>query len=96
MSEQKISNSFGKQTRREFVATASAIAASAAAASVPGSALAAKNKGGTLRFSTRADARGLDPQRNIIYYVSHPLAATSGGLLDIDANMDIVPAIGEE
>ncbi|MFP6774723.1 MAG: ABC transporter substrate-binding protein [Alphaproteobacteria bacterium] len=100
MSEQKISNSFGKQTRREFLATttasAGAAAAAAAMASMPGSALAAKKKGGTLRFSTRSDARGLDPQRNVIYYVSHPLAATSGGLLDIDANMDIVPAIGEE
>jgi peptide/nickel transport system substrate-binding protein len=99
MPEKKISNSFGKQTRREFLATTSAgmaAAAAAAATSMPGAALAAKKKGGTLRFSTRSDSRGLDPQRNIIYYVSHPLAATSGGLLDIDANMDIVPAIGEE
>ena len=99
MTKLKISNSFGQQTRREFLATTSAGMAAAAAAamtSMPGSALAAKKKGGTLRFSTRSDSRGLDPQRNIIYYVSHPLAATSGGLLDIDKNMDIVPAIGEE
>jgi peptide/nickel transport system substrate-binding protein len=99
MPKLKISNSFGKQTRREFLATTSVgmvAAAAAAMTSMPGSALAAKKKGGTLRFSTRADARGLDPQRNVIYYVSHPLAATSGGLLDIDVNMDIVPAIGEE
>jgi peptide/nickel transport system substrate-binding protein len=97
MSEQKISNSFGKQTRRDFLATAAAAGvAGAAVASVPGAAFAAKHKGGTLRFSTRSDSRGLDPHRNVIYYVSHPLAATSGGLLDIDKNMDIVPAIGEE
>ncbi|HJM92752.1 MAG: ABC transporter substrate-binding protein [Alphaproteobacteria bacterium] len=100
MSKFKISNSFGQQTRREFLATSSAgmtaAAAAAATASMPTSAFAAKKKGGTLRFSTRSDARGLDPQRNVIYYVSHPLAATSGGLLDINQNMDIVPAIGTE
>ena len=93
MSEQKISNSFGKQTRREFLATA---AAGAAAISMPGAALAAPKRGGTLKFATRVDGRGLDPHRNIIYYVSNPLAATTQGLLDLNTKMEIVPGIGSE
>jgi peptide/nickel transport system substrate-binding protein len=95
MSEQKISNTFGKQNRREFLAT-SAAAAGAAAIGLPGKAKAANKRGGTLRFSTRSDSRGLDPHRNIIYYVSHPLAGTSQGLLDLNTDMEIVPGIGEE
>ncbi len=95
MSKQKIGNTFGKQTRRDFLATAGA-AAGAAALWTPQSALAAPKRGGTLRFSTRSDSRGLDPHRNIIYYVSHPLAGISQGLLDLDLNMEIVPGIGEE
>ena len=83
MSEKKLSNTFGKQSRREFLASTTAgvaAAASAAAmASMPGTALAAPKRGGTLRFATRVDGRGLDPHRNIIYYVSNPLAATTQG-----------------
>ncbi|MDP6567574.1 MAG: ABC transporter substrate-binding protein [Alphaproteobacteria bacterium] len=84
------------QTRREFLATTAAAAGAAAAASVPGAAVAAPKRGGTLRFATRVDGRGLDPHRNIIYYVSNPLAATTQGLLDLNTNMEIVPGIGEE
>ena len=64
----------------------------------PGIANAAKRhpkRGGTVRFATRSDARGLDPHRNILYYVSSPLAATTNGLLDFDANMNIKPGIAE-
>ena len=84
------------QTRREFMATTAAgAAAGAAAMTVPGAAKAQK-KGGVLRFSTRSDSRGLDPHRNIIYYVSHPLAGISHGLLDLNQKMEIVPGIGTE
>ncbi|MEZ5856366.1 MAG: ABC transporter substrate-binding protein [Hyphomicrobiaceae bacterium] len=34
---------------------------------------------------------GPDPQRNLVYYVSDPLAATTQGLVDLDKNMNIVP-----
>ena len=95
MSEQKPSNTFGNQTRREFVAT-SAAAAGVAAVGMPGAAQAAPKRGGTLKFATRVDGRGLDPHRNIIYYVSNPLAATTQGLLDLNKDMEIVPGIGEE
>ena len=64
----------------------------------PGIANAAKRhpkRGGTVCFATRSDARGLDPHRNILYYVSSPLAATTNGLLDFDANMNIKPGIAE-
>ncbi len=93
MAERK-NGSFPEQNRREFLATAGA-AAGVAAMGMPTSATAAK-KGGTLRFSTRADSRGLDPQRNIMYYVSHPLAATTQGLLDLNKDMEIVPGVAEE
>src|SRR5262249_54445628 len=53
-------------------------------------------RGGTLRFATRADAAGLDPHRNIIYLVSHPLAATTQGLLDLDLKSEPVAGIATE
>jgi peptide/nickel transport system substrate-binding protein len=87
------------QTRREFLATTGAVAGAAALSGMPGAAKAAKRnpkRGGTLRFATRSDARGLDPQRNIMYYVSSPLAATTQGLLDLSADMKPVPGIATE
>ena len=74
------------------------MAGAAAMGMDPGIANAAKRhpkRGGTVRFATRSDARGLDPHRNILYYVSSPLAATTNGLLDFDANMNIKPGIAE-
>jgi peptide/nickel transport system substrate-binding protein len=87
------------QTRREFLATTGAVAGAAAVSSVAGKAQAAKRntkRGGTLRFATRSDARGLDPQRNIMYYVSSPLAATTQGLLDLSSDMKPVPGVASE
>jgi len=88
------------RTRREFLATTGGVAAGAAMGMSPLGAQAMgkrdPNKGGTLRFATRVDGRGLDTHRNIIYYVSNPLAAITGGLLDLNKNMEIVPAIAEE
>lgn len=89
----------GQQTRREFLATTTAVAGAAALGLSPQQAAAAKRhpqRGGTVRFATRADSAGLDPHRNIIYYVSTPLAGTSQGLLDIDGNMDVVPGVATE
>lgn len=94
MPDRKQSKVFA-QTRRQFMATTAAVAGTAALG-LPGSAMAAPKRGGTLRFATRSDARGLDPHRNIIYYVSHPLAATTQGLLDLNQKMEIVPGIATE
>ncbi|MCA8927949.1 MAG: ABC transporter substrate-binding protein [Alphaproteobacteria bacterium] len=85
----------GGLNRREFMAATAA--AGAMAAGMPGIARADMPKrGGVLRYATRVDGRGLDPQRNIIYYVSNPLAPTTQGLLDINQKMEIVPGIAEE
>ena len=50
-------------------------------------------KGGTVRFATRSDAQGLDPHRNIMYYVSYPLALTTQGLLDLNPQLEPSPGI---
>nr|MCH9671211.1 ABC transporter substrate-binding protein [Gammaproteobacteria bacterium] len=82
------------QTRRDFLATTGAVAATAALG-ISGQAKAAKKKGGTLRFSTRVDGRGLDTHRNIIYYVSNPLTPITQGLIDLNDKMELVPGIAE-
>lgn len=87
-------------TRRQFLGAAGAVAG-AAAMGVSPKAEAAKrhpSRGGTVRFATRADSRGLDMHRNFYYYVSHPLAGTSMGLMDLNVNMEPVPglAVGSE
>ncbi len=86
-------------SRREFMAGTGSILAGAAAAGLAGPAEAAKRhpkRGGTLRFATQADSLGLDPHRNVIYLVSHPLAATTQGLLDLDVKSSPVPGIATE
>lgn len=87
-------------TRRQFLGAAGAVAG-AATLGVSTKADAAKrhpSRGGTVRFATRADSRGLDMHRNYYYYVSHPLAATSMGLMDLNVKMEPVPgiAVGHE
>ena len=88
-----------RQTRREFLATTTALAG-ATALGLPGVASAAPkrnpSRGGTIQFATRSDTRGLDTHRNFIYYVSSPLAATTGGLLDINEKMEPSPGMAEE
>lgn len=88
-----------ESTRREFL-TATTALAGAAFAGLPGVARAERKRnpkrGGTVRFGTRDDSVGLDTHRNFIYYVSQPMAGTTGGLLDFDAGMNIVPAIAKE
>lgn len=88
----------GGATRREFLAGSAGVAATAAigTSGLSSPAAAMPKRGGTLRFATRVDGRGLDPHRNIIYYVSNPLAATTQGLLDLNQKMEIVPGIAQE
>ncbi len=86
-------------SRRAFLATTSGALAGAAAGGLVRQAEASKRRpqrGGTLRFGTRSDAAGLDPHRNIMQLVSHPLAATTQGLLDLDLHSEPVPGIAAE
>jgi peptide/nickel transport system substrate-binding protein len=92
----------GQQTglsRREFLAGTSGALAGAAALGFAGKAQAGEpkpGKGGTLRIATRDDALGLDPHRNIMYYVSYPIAYTTMGLLDLNLKLEPSPGIATE
>jgi peptide/nickel transport system substrate-binding protein len=86
-------------SRREFLATTGGAVAGAAALGLVGPTEAGKRhptRGGTLRFAMRADARGLDPNRNTYYLVSVPLAAMSQGLMDLNLKSEPVPGVAEE
>jgi peptide/nickel transport system substrate-binding protein len=86
-----------EHTRREFLATTTALAG-AAMVGLPREAVAKRHpkRGGTLRFGMRDDSVGLDTHRNFIYFVSQPMAALTGGLLDFDAKMNPVAAVATE
>ena len=88
-----------ESTRREFLTATTALAGTALAG-LPGVARAERKRkparGGTVRFGTRDDSVGLDTHRNFIYFVSQPLAGTTGGLLDFDDRMELKPAIATE
>ena len=86
-------------SRRNFLATTSGAIAGAAAAGMVGQAQAGEakpGKGGTVRFATRSDAVGLDPHRNVMYYVSFPIALTTQGLLDLNPKLEPSPGVAEE
>ena len=88
-------------SRREFLATTGGAVAGAAALGLAGQAEAASHadkpkRGGTVRFATRSDARGLDPHRNIMYYVSYPIALITQGLLDLNQKLEPSPGIATE
>lgn len=83
-------------SRRALLKGSALALTAAAAAALPATAVANPKRGGILRFATRSEARGLDPHRNLIYYVSQPMAATSQGLLDLAPNMEPAPGIAEE
>ncbi len=86
-------------SRRGFLAGTGGAMAGAAAFSLTGKAEAGEPKpgrGGTIRFATRSDATGLDPHRNIMYYVSFPIALTTQGLVDLNAKLEPVPGIASE
>ena len=88
-----------ESTRREFLASTTALAG-AAMVGLPGEATAAAKRhpkrGGTLRFGMRDDSVGLDTHRNFIYFVSQPLAGITGGLLDFNSKMEPVAGIATE
>ena len=83
----------GGLNRRQFLAATAA--AGAMATGFPGAARAMPKRGGTLRYASRADGRGLDPHRNFVYYVSNPMALTTMGLMDLDKSMAVVPGVAE-
>ncbi len=86
-------------SRRAFLAGTGGALAGAAALGLAGKAEAGEPKpgrGGTVRFATRSDARGLDQHRNSMYYVSYPLALTTQGLLDLNTKLEPVPGIATE
>src|SRR5262245_7030075 len=88
----------GPESRRVEFLTGTTALAGTALDDVPGSAWAGKKhpkRGGTLRFGTREDTIGLDTHRNIIYFVSTPLTAITGGLVDFDDKMQPKPAVAE-
>jgi hypothetical protein len=81
--------------RRAFLAATGGALAGAAALGLAGRADADEPKpgrGGTLRIATRSDAIGLDSHRNLMYYVSFPIAYTTQGLLDL--NLKLEPSTG--
>ena len=86
-------------SRREFLATTGGAVAGAAALGAVGQAEAGEpkpGKGGSLRYATRSDAAGLDPHRNVMYYVSFPIALITQGLLDLNQKLEPVPGIATE
>lgn len=86
-------------SRRSFLATTGGALAGAAAMGLSGKAEAGEpkpGKGGTVRFATRSDALGLDPHRNVMYYVSYPIALTTQGLLDLNPKLEPSPGIATE
>lgn len=86
-------------SRRDFLVTTGGTIAGAAAAGMVGQAEAASHKpkkGGTVRFATRSDAVGLDPHRNVMYYISFPIALTTQGLLDLNQKLEPSTGIAEE
>ncbi len=86
-------------SRRAFLASTGGTLVGAAALGLAGPAEAGMrhpSRGGTLRFAMRSDSQGLDPHRNIMYLVSHPLGATVQGLLDLNLKLEPSPGIGTE
>ncbi len=85
-----------EMSRRSFLTTTGGVLAGAAAMGLAGKAEAGEpkpGKGGTVRFATRSDAQGLDPHRNVMYYVSFPIALTTQGLLDLNTKLEPSPGI---
>ena len=86
-------------SRRELLAATGGTVAGAAALGLVGQAKAGEPKpgrGGTLRVATRSDAIALDPHRNVMYYVSFPIAWTTMGLLDLNPKLEPVSGVATE
>src|SRR5712691_1919393 len=85
--------------RRAFLAATGGVLAGTAALGLVGPAAAGQRhpqRGGVLRFATRAEAAGLDPHRYLFSPVSVPLTATMQGLLDLNLYAEPVPGIAAE
>ena len=95
---QEVNGTGQELSRREFLATTGGALAGAAALGLAGQAAAQDKpkRGGTIRFATRSDAQGLDPHRNVMYYVSFPIALTTQGLLDLNPALEPSPGIATE
>ncbi len=87
-----------RHTRRDFIASTAALAGAAAIAGPAAAQQPARRskRGGTLRFGTRDDTIALDSHRQVQYFTSHPTAATTGGLLDFNGEMEPVAGIATE
>lgn len=85
-------------SRRTFLATGAVLAGTATLGLVGQADTSRRHpqRGGILRFATRADAAGLDPHRHLINPASVPLAATMQGLLDLNLRAEPVPGIAAE
>ena len=86
-------------SRRAFLAGTGGALAGAAALGIGATAEAGEPKpgrGGTLRIATRVDAQGLDPHRNVMYYVSYPIAYITQGLLDLNRKLEPSTGIATE
>ena len=89
-----------ERTRRNFLTATTALAGAALVGFLArrrrGATSATRNAAARFSFGTRDDSVGLDTHRNFIYFVSHPLAGMTGGLLDFDDEMDWPPASPSE
>jgi peptide/nickel transport system substrate-binding protein len=86
-------------SRRAFLAATGGAIAGAAALGLAGRTEAGEPKpgrGGILRIATRSDAVALDPHRNVMYYVSMPIAYTTQGLLDLNTKLEPSAGIATE
>lgn len=86
-------------SRRAFLAATGGVMTGATALGLTGWAEASApqpGRGGTLRIATRSDAIGLDPHRNLMYYVSCPIAYTTQGLLDLNTQLEPSTGIATE
>ena len=91
----------GQVTRRKLLSTARGALASFALSGTLSPSHSKTDRitpkqGGTLRFATSLDVRGLDPHRHIVYPVLMPLAAISQGLLDLNLKSEPVPGVASE
>jgi peptide/nickel transport system substrate-binding protein len=97
MSRERTSREFDL-SRREFLVTTGGALIGMSAVSLVGQAAAAKRhpqRGGTLLYSARSDAAGLDAHTHNQLHTSAPTTAMYTGLTDLDAKGNIIPGIAE-
>ncbi|MGH8069366.1 MAG: ABC transporter substrate-binding protein, partial [Candidatus Entotheonellia bacterium] len=85
-------------SRREFLVTTGGALVGMSALGLVGQAAASKRhpqRGGTLEYSSRGDASGLDAHQHNQLHTSHPTAVMYTGLTDLDYQGNIIPGIAE-